>query len=400
LLYLLALCVASFPAPTEPDPLTSPSTDEKRPIARRSSNSQSGSGGRAQKLGVQLNATGYTSSRVCGTCHVDIYNSWKNSLHAFSLSDPIFDAAYMQAIKEQGEEAKRVCLRCHAPITLSNADYDLELGVTREGVSCDFCHTVTAVHLDDSAKPYTTEPGLVKRSSLRRAASPSHEVAYSELHASADFCGGCHNFVNAHGVQVMSTYDEWRRGPYSSEGTQCQNCHMVLSEGKVVSEEVKNSRDEIHLHSLIHDSRQLRSALTVEIDRAERTARGFEVDVMVKNVGSGHMVPTGMPTREVVLTLTVKGSQRQWNAERRYRKTVTDAKGRTLVQDYEILLHGARIVSDNRIAPREERLERFHFIVPEGSMTVTAKVTYEYSPLLLQQRRMEIELGRAERVVF
>jgi hypothetical protein len=381
--------------------VTSRATETIQPVAQKSPRSQSGSESRrAQEPQVEINPTGYTSARVCGTCHVDIYNSWKNSLHAFSLSDPIFDAAYMQAIKEQGAEAKRACLRCHAPMTLANADYDLELGVTREGVSCDFCHTVTAVHLDDSEKPYTTEPGLVKRSVLRRAASPKHEVAYSELHASAEFCGGCHNFVNSHGVQVMSTYDEWRRGPYPDEGTQCQNCHMVLSTGKVVSEEVKSGGNQIHLHSLIHDSRQLQSALTVEINRAERTSRGFEVDVMVTNVGSGHMVPTGMPSREIVLSLTVESGKRKWTDERRYRKAVADGKGRTLVQDYEILLHGAHIVSDNRIAPREERLERFHFVVPEGSMTVTATISYEYNPLLLQQRKMAIELGRTERVVF
>jgi hypothetical protein len=151
---------------------------------------------------------------------------------------------------------------------------------------------------------------------------------------------------------------------------------------------------------LIHDSRQLQSALTVEINRAERTSRGFEVDVMVTNVGSGHMVPTGMPSREIVLSLTVESGKRKWTDERRYRKAVADGKGRTLVQDYEILLHGAHIVSDNRIAPREERLERFHFVVPEGSMTVTATISYEYNPLLLQQRKMAIELGRTERVVF
>ncbi len=41
-----------------------------------------------------LNAKGYTSSEVCAKCHEDIYRTWKNSLHALSLSDPVFDAAY------------------------------------------------------------------------------------------------------------------------------------------------------------------------------------------------------------------------------------------------------------------------------------------------------------------
>ncbi|MGB6368703.1 MAG: multiheme c-type cytochrome, partial [Thermoanaerobaculia bacterium] len=78
----------------------------------------------------EVDPEGYTSARVCGECHSDIYESWKNSLHAFSLTDPIFDTAYMQAVKEAGEEARRVCLRCHAPMTMVNGDYELREGVT------------------------------------------------------------------------------------------------------------------------------------------------------------------------------------------------------------------------------------------------------------------------------
>jgi hypothetical protein len=128
-------------------------------------------------------------------------------MHSFSLSDPIFDTAYMQAVREGGQQAKRICLRCHAPMTLANGDFDLEQGVTRDGVACDFCHTVTAVHLDNPLAPYSLEPGLVKRGIIKKAASPSHEVAYSELHGTSEFCGGCHNYVAPGGAAIMSTYD-------------------------------------------------------------------------------------------------------------------------------------------------------------------------------------------------
>jgi hypothetical protein len=201
--------------------------------------------GSAKPEGPKINPDGYTSARVCGECHVDIYNSWKGSLHAFSLSDPIFDAAFMQAVKERGDAAKRLCLRCHAPMTMFNGDYDLEQGVTREGVSCDFCHTVTAVETGPSEKPYTVDVGLVKRSILRKAKSPVHEVAYSELHGQAEFCGGCHNLTTPEGVAIMSTYDEWKEGPYSREGTPCQECHMRLSTGNVVRSEIKESSGKI-----------------------------------------------------------------------------------------------------------------------------------------------------------
>lgn len=351
---------------------------------------------------VEINPDGYTSARVCGQCHTDIYDSWKNSLHAFALSDPIFDTAYMQAIRASGDEARRICLRCHAPMTLINQDYDLRQGVTREGVSCDFCHTVTAVHLDRRDRPFSTEPGLVKRSVLRQAESPAHEVAFSELHGTSELCGGCHNYVAANGVAIMSTYDEWKSGPYAREGIQCQNCHMVRSAGHVVNEEVKVSGDEIHLHSLIHDSDQLRSALTIQILRAERTPSGLEVDIQIENVGSGHKVPTGVPTREVVLTVTADSAGHSRTQERRYRKVVADEKGRILKQDFEALLYGARVLTDNRIGPRETRLERITFPASRRTerVKVTATLSYVYAPMILDQRRLDVALGQDERFVF
>jgi hypothetical protein len=360
-------------------------------------------GQRSSEKGMDdlINPDGFTSARVCGSCHSDIYNTWKNSLHAFSLTDPIFDAAYMQALKEGGEEAKRMCLRCHAPMTLMNGDFDLEQGVTREGVSCDFCHTVTDVHLDNPERPYSLDLGLVKRSVLKKASSPSHEVAYSELHGTAEFCGGCHNYVAPSGASIMSTYDEWAKGPYAEEGVQCQNCHMVLSEGDVVSASIQKSASEIHLHNLIHDTDQLRSAMEVRVLTAKRTAHGLNVEVEVENVGSGHMVPTGMPSREVVLNVSVEADGDISQKERRYRKVVADEKGRPLKRDFEILLRGARVLTDNRIAPREKRQEGFRFDVPQtGSVKVKATLSYIYSPMVLDQRQLNIKLSESEKVVF
>ena len=39
----------------------------------------------------QITPDGYTSARVCGECHTDIHSTWKNSLHAFAITDPLFD---------------------------------------------------------------------------------------------------------------------------------------------------------------------------------------------------------------------------------------------------------------------------------------------------------------------
>lgn len=354
----------------------------------------------AEPAGV-INAKGYTSSHICGACHVDIYSSWKNSLHAFSLSDPVFDAAYMQAIKESGEEARRLCLRCHAPLTIVNEDYYLSEGVTREGVTCDFCHTITEVHLDNPEMPFSVDVGLVKRGVLRRAYSDFHDVAYSELHESSDLCGGCHDYESPNGTLIMSTYDEWKRGPYAREGIQCQNCHMVRTVGKVVSPDVKMTEAEyIHQHNFIRDADQLRSALAVSIFNAERMGWGLLVEVLIENVASGHMVPTGIPSREIVLTVAVQVGERTATQERRYRKVIADKEDRVLTRDFELMLRGSKIVSDNRIRPREQRIERFSFPSPgSGKIKVKAAVTYEFAPMVLGQREINVEIGTAERFV-
>lgn len=347
---------------------------------------------------IRINPTGFTSSRTCGRCHVDIYNSWKNSLHAFSISDPVFDTAYMLAMKEAGDAARRLCLRCHAPLTMSNGDYELSQAVTAEGVTCDFCHTVTAVNLENRQKPYTLKPGLVKRSILRKAASPKHDVAFSELHGKAEFCGGCHTYIAANGTPVMTTYDEWREGPYADEGKPCQHCHMALGAGRVVSQDIKETGPQIHLHRLIHDADQLRSALKVEIVEAVRRDGVLRVTVSVENVGSGHKVPTGIPSREVRLVVNVDVGGRTLMQERSYRRVLADKDGRVLEQDHQFFLHAASVVSDNRIAPREKRFERFTFSVPRsGRPKVDAKLTYKYAPLLLLPKPMSIELSHAER---
>lgn len=350
--------------------------------------------------GPELDPNGVNSARVCGQCHTRIYDSWKNSLHAFSLTDPIFDTAFMQAVKAGGESARRTCLRCHAPISTLNEDYLLVEGVTREGVSCDFCHSVAGLHMVDNEATYDLAPGRVKRGVIKHAASPAHEVSFSALHGTAEFCSGCHNYVNPGGARILTTYEEWKNGPYATEGTPCQSCHMSLTLGPPVNRDVKASDPEFHLHSLIHDREQLRSALKVEIVDTVRRDDGVDVQVAVENVGSGHMVPTGVPTREIVLSVTAESGSRSQTQQRRYRKIVGNARGAPLETDYEAMLFGTQVLNDTRIAPRERRVEHMFFrFSSTASVKLTASISYLYAPPVLAERRMDIQLGQVERYV-
>jgi len=350
---------------------------------------------------LKIAEDGYTSSRVCGGCHEDIYNTWKRSLHALSLGDPVFDVAFMQALKMDSEKARTFCYRCHAPMATENGDYGLRLSVTAEGVSCDFCHSVTDVVLDDPVKTYRSDVGKVKRSILRKAKSPVHEVAYSELHSRAEFCGGCHQYVTDEGAVIMGTYQEWLDGPYAKEGVPCQECHMARSVGHKVRAEVKKTSPGIRLHDLIHNSDQVKNAVSVDVADVERQGSYLVVSVDVANVGSGHMVPTGLPTRElkVVVKLKDKDGNTLENQSRTYTKVIGDKNGKRLLTDAEILMNGAVVLSDNRIAPQEKRREVFHFPGRAGEpCEVSAEAVYGYRPYVLDLRVIEISMDTAGRL--
>lgn len=342
----------------------------------------------------KISETGYTSAMVCGSCHSDIYNSWKRSMHASSLSDPVFEVALMQALKVD-EKARTLCLGCHAPTTLVNKDVELAQGITREGVTCDFCHTVTEVHVGDRNKPYVQELGRVKRSSMRRANSPVHEVAYSELHTRAEFCGACHNYDSESGVPVMSTYTEWQAGPYSREGVACQDCHMARSEGRVVAGDVKPRSGPFNLHDLIHNSEQLSRALKVKVDDVTTFDGGVVVFVEVMNVGSGHKIPTGLPNREVVLKVELVTTDGvKYEETKSYRKVLAGEDGKPLVHDYEAFLKARSVLKDDRLAPRERRRETFRFQTSSRPARVTAVALYQYAPMLMKQVPMVVTLAR------
>ena len=396
-LLILALSVA-WPAVALP----LPRGDPERPVVSAPAQSPVARPSAPAKLPTpQVSETGYTSAFVCGRCHADIYASWKRSMHAFSLSDPVFDVALMQAVRAE-PAARALCLKCHAPVTLYNGDVDLAEGITREGVTCDFCHSVTAAHVGHSETPYVVQPGRVKRSTMARANSPAHDVAFSELHSRSEFCGACHYHETENGTVVMGTFAEWQAGPYAREGVQCQDCHMVLGSGRVVHQDVKETSGAINLHDLIHDTNQLKSAVRIRVVDLSYQEGALIATVEITNVGSGHMIPTGVPNRELLLQVEARrGDGSVERREKRYRKVLAGADGKPLTLDYEAFLYARSVVSDNRIGPRESRRETFRFDIPRGEgVEVSASAIYHYQPLVLDHRPMVITLATDSRYSY
>ena len=333
----------------------------------------------------------FISARRCGDCHTEIYQVWASSLHATSLTNATFQASLKEV---QNPAASQSCIACHAPVT-TQSNQNVDSAVAREGVTCDFCHSIREVA---TASMITFDVGATKYGPVPNANSTGHQIQFSQLHASSAICSGCHEFENGKGLKVLGTFTEWKSSDSAKAGMTCQRCHMPLSTMHVVDPRVKRDPASfVNLHQMPggHSKDQLSRALALRI--AEITRRGSEctVKVVVGNKGAGHNVPTGMPTRHVVLTAeivgTESGSQQQSLS---YGAVVQDKDGKVLDHDSDVMLAGTRLASDTRLRPGEQRIETFKFSIrPDENVEVRSRLAYRYAPLGSEELAVNIEFA-------
>jgi len=325
----------------------------------------------------------YASATACSSCHRTIHTYWSESAHAHAATRP----SYLEALRTSVEAAsdkdavRRGCVWCHAPTALVTGDYNLQRSITKEGVSCDFCHTVADVDLSKPDHPFDLKPGVVKRGPLEYAKSPFHETAYSALHkASPLVCAACHEHTNARGVAVLSTYSEWKAGPYPDRGETCQECHMPLVPGRTVREGLPSTRRRINLHRLVGGSAASRvgSGVDLRIDSLEITSASADVQVVVVNRAVGHAAPGGLSSKSLVLAVAVEtaSGELMHRRERVYRRELKDADGRTLVTVPDLFLKAASVGEDTRLKQKEPRIERFTVPLPENWRAIVARLEY------------------------
>jgi len=337
----------------------------------------------------------FESSQVCKDCHRDIYRNWRKSLHALSYSNPIFQTAYRKAYTDTKGEARKYCLNCHAPTVRVTGDFDADDAITREGITCDFCHSISSVDLE-KPDPFTVKPGKVKRSVLDGASSPYHETVRSDDFASSKLCAGCHDFKNRNGVHVGVTYSEWKDSAFAKEGKQCQNCHMPEIAGKTAHE---GGREKIHDHSLTHNVGSMLSVVKLKMVEMKRGSKNLVTKVSLTNSGIGHSIPTGTPARRLVLEVSTRDGEGKVIETKRkeYGKTIVDSKGIEIETDGDVFLFGSKIVGDNRLKSGESRTETFFFETRIGDVKdLSAEVFFFYNPVIAEKNEMRIQLSGDE----
>ncbi len=351
---------------------------------------------------AQLNPIGLTPSKECGKCHKEIYSSWENSLHAKGVDNPVFWTAYLKASFKGGEAARNKCLACHAPIARLNGDFSLAYPLTHESINCDYCHTITGIEVNDPEYFYRHTLGLSKQGPLQDSRSPIHETRFNALFENSQFCAGCHEYQNENGTKLIETYSEWKAGPYPAQGKTCQSCHMKKSPGQIVDSAIApSSRNEISAHDFAggHSLSMRAKSLTLSIESVTAVRQKLSITVLLKNQGAGHKIPTGLPSKKLILQISIKSKNGNWveTQQRIYQKVMVDPQGNRLTDDAEIMTSDSvRVTSDNRLAPREERQEKFVFFVPEGEGDLISATTwYSHDPEIIQASPIRIKMNEA-----
>ena len=324
-----------------------------------------------------------TPSVVCGTCHRDIYQMWKSSAHASAMEDLIFVDTYRD-VERADPATGALCVGCHAPLAHVTQDTGLVRQSSWDGVSCDACHSLVSVELIPGGAHQVFDPGPVKRGPIHDATSTGHETAYSALHASALVCAGCHEFQNAEGTPIITTYSEWKESAAGKTGKTCQSCHMGLTRGDVVDPKIKRlPAEHVNLHQMPggHSRAQLNKALEVA-PSASRQGDTLSVVIRLANKGAGHAVPTGMPGRRVILGISVRTSDGGSFEDRRvYTKTFRDAHDALIERDGLVFGPAVRLDADTRLQPGQTREETFSFPVSRSATAfVTLRLSYEHAP--------------------
>jgi cytochrome c554/c'-like protein len=246
-------------------------------------------------VGAHASAQDLRPATFCGACHGPIRRDWEKSAMGQSWKNPVFQAFLSDAKAALGDSTLAGCISCHAPAASVTADYKFEASVSREGVTCNFCHNVSDV--DPSPKPasYTFDPNhpLLMRGPYSDAdPGKAHDFVYSKIHTKGEFCAACHDHASegGTGVPIETTYDRWKASDAASEGEQCQDCHMAPYSGQAAPHLSKMTRDKVYSHAF-HAART--PGFLDSVATMTAAVEGGRLKLTIANQKAGHSLPGG-----------------------------------------------------------------------------------------------------------
>lgn len=376
----------------------------------------------------------------CNFCHGEQNDAIEDSLHARATTNEYMLDLYA-GTGTHGEQAGVApgyrldfpdkagpCANCHAPLAALDAPDAIDVrdveGVAREGITCEVCHKGRNVEVN-------TKPGVAGALQIWRP--PNHwglfafgpypdangmpmQTSYQPQMRRAEFCSACHEYSNDNGVPVMETYSEWTRmAGDDPDALQCQDCHMKRFDEHGDDDEpaelayIVNDEMQKNMHGVLRDTReiyphtfhgaseeylQLVADVTLETIQQDDV---IQVTAMVDNIYAGHMLPTGMPFRHMLLVIeaTAGGAPLEYMGEetipdyggalagqpgRGFAKVLGDGTGARNVSFW----NATEVIEDTRIEPAETDESTWAFtITDEAPVTIHARLLYRkfFEPL-------------------
>jgi hypothetical protein len=274
----------------------------------------------------------------CVQCHNRFYDQWIDSTMANSV-DNVYVLSYYNGTDIHGNPAGfgyRLehpdsygdCAGCHAPsmtsttVEIGGEEWDLNnaTGNIMNGIHCDWCHRVSEVAVSDDP-PYMHQKFWMKRplnpmpsGGIGPMAGPLEDLDYEWMGGTytpamkdSTLCAMCHLDSNHLGIPSEETYQEWLDSSYPAKGEGCPECHMEpLGDTTCAIGGVERDPGQIHNHEFHGRTLEdLTNAVTMTVD-AVREAGQVVVTVDIENDLTGHSVPTGFPTRNLILLVTVE----------------------------------------------------------------------------------------------
>jgi len=337
---------------------------------------------RAILLGVALLVSGARvggaaeprSATLCSSCHGEIQRQWATSSMSHSWTNPVFRAFLDDAKAALGDSVTLRCLSCHAPIAAMTGDVKVEGDIAQEGVTCNFCHSVSAVDVSPAPGSYTWDagdPGLMRGPYSDSDAGSIHGSVLSPLHTKGDFCSSCHWYANS-SLVFEGTHPEWKASAAGKAGTQCQDCHMPPSPGKpsILS---KAARDKVwhHVFQGAHTPGMLDGAASLEA-----TVEKGKLKMVVTNVQGGHSLPGGGASmRAVTLDVVYRnaaGDELKRVPVQVYDTEFADASGKSPVPKWL----ARKVARSNELVAGEPHVEWAD--IPAGAKRAEAILTYQF----------------------
>ena len=312
----------------------------------------------------------FVRSSRCGECHEKIHLDWGQSTHSHASRS----TAYRKGLAAAGEAMRDFCQSCHLP-SLAAGQPDEQPGRPSEGVSCDGCHTLSAVTITKTAAAMKFDPGSGKKYGPIVGATGHyfHDMAYSLLHTKSEICAGCHHLTTVKAgekvlnIPVISNYSDWK---LYGKGKTCQDCHMPSRGTEPVAKGAK-PRANVPAHifaGAVALGRQIRFELS-------QKGRPGEITVELQH-NAGHMMPSGFVDRRLIVRAEffAQNGSKLSSTDRAYGIKLVDAAGQPAP-----FFRAARVAEDRRMIPGKLYLESFPIpTVPVGATPATgapARVT-------------------------